>query len=197
MKNSFIYTVIFTFILCFIFVIVLSFVYESTKDIIAMNKKFVQEKAILNTLGINVETKEDIMSEFKKVTQEQKDGIIFYKGDSQESSIVKQFSGPGLWGVIVGYIALSKDLTRVTGFEVIDQNETPGLGARISEPWFKEQLKGEKILNNTIKVGPGGVGDTDKNNGIIDGITGATRTSDGIQQILINEIKIFKKTLGR
>ena len=95
------------------------------------------------------------------------------------------FAGPGLWGTIEGVIAVSSDLKTLVGIEIVSDNETPGLGARINEPWFKNQFRGESISSGTIAVTQTpGDGDLDKSNSIIDGVTGATRTSDSIEAIV-------------
>ncbi len=192
MKNTFAYTVVFTFVLCFVFVLVLSFIDAATKDKIAENRRFTEQRAILLALGAKgVDTPEAVDKQFAEVSTEERGETTYYTADFGQPAIAKSFVGPGLWGLMFGYIALSEDLSKVVGFEVTAQNETPGLGARVAEPWFKEQLYNEKIQNDTIVVGAGGSGDADKENGMIDGISGATRTSDGVQAILNQEIEAF------
>lgn len=194
MKNTFAYTIVFTFVLCFVFVLILSFIDAATKDTIRANRQFTEQRAILLSLGADaVDTPEAVAEQFAQVSTEEHGNATYYTGNFGKSAIAKNFVGPGLWGLIYGYIALSDDLTKVVGFEVTAQNETPGLGARITETWFKEQFYNEKIQNDTIIVGPGGSGDTNKENGMIDGVSGATRTSDGVQVILNQEIKAFYK----
>lgn len=199
MKNSFIYTVIFTFILCFLFVLILSFTNAVTVDKIEANIKFEKEQAILRALGVtDIDTKEQVDAKFANITQRSFNDTVYYQSQFQGKTIyASQYSGPGLWGTIAGYIAMDEDVTQLVGFSITSQNETPGLGARISEPWFAQQMVNEKIVNNNVRVGSGGTGDADKNNGIIDGITGATRTSEGVQSILQNAINKFRKDLGR
>jgi Na+-transporting NADH:ubiquinone oxidoreductase subunit C len=53
-------------------------------------------------------------------------------------------NGAGLWGTITAVVGLAPDLRTVAGIMFIDQNETPGLGARISEDWFQEQFRGKE-----------------------------------------------------
>jgi len=57
-------------------------------------------------------------------------------------------------------------------------NETPGLGGRIDEAWFKEQFRNRKIV-----IGTGLSYDTEQENQL-DAITGATSTSRSILNIL-------------
>jgi Na+-transporting NADH:ubiquinone oxidoreductase subunit C len=46
------------------------------------------------------------------------------------------FSGIGFWAEIKGYIAVDAELKKTTGFKVIEQTETPGLGSRIENEEF-------------------------------------------------------------
>ncbi len=75
-------------------------------------------------------------------------------------------------------------------------HETPGLGGRIDEAWFKEQFKGEYAANGIVVKHGGSGGDTDPDNGQVDGITGASRTSDSIQVIVNQQIDKIKIELG-
>ena len=155
-------------------------------------------RRFLLVFGIEAETLTEVDNAFKNIEEKTINGNIYYISSGAEGNVyASKYTGPGLWGKISGYIAMSQDISRVTGFAITDQVETPGLGARIGEEWFLEQLKGEKIVNQNIVVLGGGTGDQSKDNGEIDGVTGATRTSDGIQSILTSAIQQFQKDLGR
>lgn len=54
--------------------------------------------------------------------------------------------GNGYQGTIKLMIGLSADLSTITGIEVLEQLETPGLGGRISEHTFQEQFRGLAAL---------------------------------------------------
>lgn len=54
----------------------------------------------------------------------------------------------------------------VTGVEILTHAETPGLGSKIVEPWFKEQFRGKGLENYDWRV--------KKDGGQFDQITGAT-----------------------
>ena len=70
----------------------------------------------------------------------------------------------------------------VTGVKIMTHAETPGLGAKITEPFFTDQFKGVAVGDLMLS----------KNDGAIDSITGATVSSqaviDGIH-VMIGEIK--------
>lgn len=197
MKNTFIYTIIFTFILCFLFVAILSFTNIFTKDKIEENELNAQNRAILYALGIKAESDKEIVQEFKKVKNKNINGKTYYMLDDPQQGTLyaTYYEGAGLWGSISGYIATNESVSQIVGFSITSQSETPGLGARISEDWFLEQLRGEAIVGDGIKVRSGGTGDEDKNNGSIDGVTGATRTSEAIQQIIFKAVAQLQSDL--
>lgn len=51
-------------------------------------------------------------------------------------------SGFGFADKIEIVIAVDKDFTKITGFEVLSSNETPGFGDRIKSPYYRNQFAG-------------------------------------------------------
>jgi RnfABCDGE-type electron transport complex G subunit len=51
-------------------------------------------------------------------------------------------TGSGYGGEIQMLVGVSPDLKTIAGFQVVDNVETPGLGSRITEDWFRNQFKG-------------------------------------------------------
>jgi Na+-transporting NADH:ubiquinone oxidoreductase subunit C len=95
-------------------------------------------------------------------------------------------------------VAVNADVTKVLGIDIISQNETPGLGGRIDEPWFKNQFRGEVIpAGGNIKTGPAGAGDTDLTNGRFDAITGASITSKLFDAMLNQALERLRAVLGQ
>lgn len=90
----------------------------------------------------------------------------------------------GLWGRILGYLALKSDGSTITGFTVYKHSETPGLGGEIEKRWFGKNFEGKKIVDKTgefvsISVAKGAVADVvpdDRKANYVDGISGATLT---------------------
>jgi len=112
--------------------------------------------------------------------------------------LIKRFSGQALWGTVSGVIAVDESVSEIIGFEIISQNETPGLGGRIEESWFTQQFRGETIPPEGIIVAKGeGKPDYDTDNGSIDGITGASLTSARIEKIVNSEISQLRKETAR
>ena len=116
-------------------------------------------------------------------------GIKFYEyypeNSSNAAAVAVALSGPGLWGIIEGVIAMEPDLKTIKGIRFYKQIETPGLGGEIASDWFQSQFIGKSIISTSGTPGfrivkPGG--ETDSNS--VDGISGATMTSIRVETIL-------------
>ena len=181
----------------FIFVMILAFANEGTREQVALNQQIARQRAILNALGVDYDGPQDVLAKYEDVEEITRGNVTFYRTEVDGETVFgKEFRGSGLWGTINGILAVDAGVTRTMGLEIISHNETPGLGGRIDEPWFKQQLRGEQIVDGSIDVASAGSGDTDNANGEIDAITGATRTSDSMQVILDNELSAIAGALG-
>ena len=98
------------------------------------------------------------------------------------SLAILPIAGAGYQGPIQGMLAIHGDMNTIAGLAITEQVETPGLGGRIEEPAWLAQFPGTKIrdpsgkLRFTIQRGPA------TNDYEVDGITGATRTSNAMTQ---------------
>ncbi len=95
----------------------------------------------------------------------------------------------GLWGDIWGYVALEKDMDTVAGIIMAHKGETPGLGAEIATPKYQAQFAGKKLFKGdefvSVKLRKGGAQDPEHE---VDGISGGTKTSDGVTAMLYNSM---------
>lgn len=91
--------------------------------------------------------------------------------------------GNGLWSVMYAFVALNTDGRTVEGITYYDHGETPGLGGEIENPNWRKQWIGKKLLddsgNPAIRVVKGGA--QPGNEYAVDGLSGATLTSNGVQ----------------
>jgi Na+-transporting NADH:ubiquinone oxidoreductase subunit C len=199
-KDGILYTVIFSFLITFVFVFLLALANEGTKDLVAKNAETDRQKAVLAALNVPFTSDTEAESLYGGVTLAEKNGTALYTYQKNGATVyAKEFSGNGLWGTITGVLAVNADVTETVGLEIISHNETPGLGGRIDENWFKDQFKGEKIKNGKFLVTSGAEsagGKKDPSDGIVDGITGASRTSQSMDAIVNREISELKKLLG-
>lgn len=90
-----------------------------------------------------------------------------------------QASGAGFVDKITLVVGLSADTETITGLQVIDNVETPGLGNKIAGPWA-DQYQGMNATSD-LSVVKGGA---DPSKGQIDAITGATWSSRYVTDIV-------------
>lgn len=117
---------------------------------------------------------------------------IFVCESNGKTFYVLSASGKGLWDDVWGYIGLNSDLTSISGVVFDHKAETPGLGSKIAEEWFQDQFVGKRISNGTefvpINVTKPG---KDLNEHQVDGISGATFTGVGINEMLSRSIYVY------
>ena len=113
---------------------------------------------------------------------EQNDMTLFR--DTDTGGIALLLEGGGFQGLLSMVIALDGDT--VTGFRIVRQDETPGLGARITETEFQESFTGKKVSDGIRMSRSGTAGPSE-----FDAITGATETSKALEKILNNGFKSY------
>jgi len=143
---------------------VLGWVYGLTKDSIAKVDQKKNEDAIAAVLNTGTD-----IAEFKVDTIDELVYNLAY--DAQGGFIgaaVKTFSGKGFGGKVSLMVGLLPDGT-INKVSVLSQNETPGLGANMTNPKFKDQFDGKNPQSFNLKV--------KKDGGDVDAITAATISS--------------------
>lgn len=195
MKKSFAYPIIFMSILTAIFTLVLSYLNYSTEDKIALIQDADLQKKILYVFDI--ESPSDVVEDIKrtfdeKIVAKEIDGEIIYtfKEDGEVRGYAFPAAGPGLWGTINSYVGISSDYSKILGLEFISQEETPGLGGRITEDWYKEQFRGIDLTN---AVGDNYVIYKPTTGGNVDAIAGATLTSKSVSNLVNEDMSKFIK----
>ena len=98
--------------------------------------------------------------------------------------LILPIRGPGLWSTLRGYISVEADGTTVQGITFYEHAETPGLGGEVDNPKWKAGWKGRKIYddqgNVALHVVKGKAGDPQETPYSVDGLSGATITSNGV-----------------
>jgi len=112
--------------------------------------------------------------------------VYLIKTDGKISQIVLPFHGKGLWSTMYGFLSLAPDTKTVKGIGFYQHGETPGLGGEIENKKWQRSWEGKVVLDSdykpTLDVLKGSV-DSNTQNAIskVDGLSGATLTSDGVQ----------------
>lgn len=115
--------------------------------------------------------------------------------ETNENVIIMPISGKGLWSSLFGYFALDADnYSTVKGITFYAHAETPGLGAEISKKWFQDNFVNKEIYENdnlkSIAVAKGKADENSKYE--VDGISGATITSNGVTTLLSRDLKRYE-----
>lgn len=111
--------------------------------------------------------------------------LFVCKVDGQTKYVIPVY-GMGLWGAINGYIAINADKSTVFGTYFDHESETAGLGAEIKDnrAW-QNQFQGKKLFaQDPNKIALAVSKKVEDPSTQVDGITGATLTSNGVTEML-------------
>ncbi|MCX7774533.1 MAG: FMN-binding protein [Spirochaetaceae bacterium] len=200
-RNSVVYAAVFTFVVCVAFVVILAVANQLTLERVKANRLFEAHFAVVKAFGLAdaATPRDQVESAYTSLIKEKvMDKVQAYTAEIDGQQYVGvRLTMPGLWGPITAVLAADPQGTVIRGFEIIDQQETPGLGGRIGEPWFTAQFRGKKVRpDGTIEVAQGsGKGNFDPENGTVDAVTGASRTSDFVKA-LVNRSLAFVREVG-
>jgi len=103
--------------------------------------------------------------------------------------VVLPVEGSGYISTLRGYLALDPDLRTIRGLSFYEHGETPGLGSEIDKPAWRALWPGKQIVDEAgrlrIAVVRGRADPASPDAPYqVDGITGATRTGDGVTNLL-------------
>ena len=148
-----------------------------------------------NITEINVSDLRSIENKSTGTTTYVLNGVEFLPLFLSESSNATIFpiSGKGLWSTMFGYIALKDDLNSILGITFYKHGETPGLGAEVEKGWFQDNFVNKQIFDKdgnfvSIVVAKGKALNS---NHSVDGISGATMTSNGVTKLLATDLSRY------
>lgn len=190
-KPSTLYSVLFMVLLAAIFTGVLATLNIVTADEIAKNSVIDKQRAILKAASIDVnddEIESIFESDFEKITDDSRE-VYRYKHEDKDGYVFS-YEGGALWGNVLGYVGMYEDQSKLLGISVYQNNETPGLGGRITEDWYQDQFRDLEVGEGDFIVYRPSPGAN------VDAITGATLTSNSMRDMLNKEIQSFKEELN-
>lgn len=180
------FTVFFMFVVTLVCISAVSALNLATADVVARNASLFMRRAVLEAAGMDPSGPPDeIIGRYQAAVREQtsRNGESYYRVGVQENATPRAYvfvrSGAGLWGRITAVVGVDETRETLIGVTFVEHNETPGLGARIDEPWFKQQFKGKRQPLRRVPEGTQSVSVND-----FDAITGATITSRAVESIL-------------
>jgi Na+-transporting NADH:ubiquinone oxidoreductase subunit C len=143
-----------------------------------------------------------VLAEYKKPADQRLLPVYEFRNETQPDKVdfvVLPVFGFGLWDNIWGFVALQEDLSTVQGVKFQHKGETPGLGARISSDDIQLRFKGKSIYDKDVLVsvtmmkGEGLDYSTEPNK--VDGMSGATLTAKGVNNMIADYLKLYENYL--
>ncbi|GHA27483.1 Na(+)-translocating NADH-quinone reductase subunit C [Salinimicrobium marinum] len=161
-------------------------------------EQYITEEIVLDSEGNEREGVDafdvDLAKELKRSATEQ--NFPLYKANVDgEAYYIIPLRGAGLWNAIFGYISLQNDVNTIKGATFDHLGETPGLGAEITQEWFRERFAEEKIFDDTgnlvgVSVVKGN-SSASKDDNKVDAISGATITGDGVSDMISERLQHY------
>ncbi|MCX8057927.1 MAG: FMN-binding protein [Spirochaetes bacterium] len=176
--------IIVLFVVCILSGLFLSIAYTNFIDKINLNSK----KALENALKI-------VLPEATKFQKLNSENLEIYKGLTDDNNIVGYAIycfGGGYQDNIYILFSINKELDKILDIFILDQKETPGLGAKIIDKEFRDQFKDlstEKEITYVKNQKP------DKSMNQIEAISGATISSKSVVKILNSTLKVAKEII--
>ena len=196
--NSNAYIIIYSTVMVVVVAFLLAFVYQALKPMQDANVALDVKKQILNSLNLRGLDGQEAEAKYAEVVKQEKevDGQKVYvcRIDGQDI-FVASLKGMGLWGGISGYVAVDRDC-KVYGAYFNHDSETAGLGAEIkdSQAW-QEKFIGKQIYDDNGNVVLSVVKKVENPDTQVDCVTGATLTSNGVDAMLKDGLKNFRKNV--
>ncbi|MFW5753472.1 MAG: NADH:ubiquinone reductase (Na(+)-transporting) subunit C [Marinilabiliaceae bacterium] len=140
----------------------------------------------------------DLSREVRKPLSERQYPVYECHLENGEIKYILPVRGKGLWGPIWGYVALNDDKQTIYGTTFDHDGETPGLGAEIANQPFQKQFRDKRIFDESdeltsIQVIKGEASPDDPHR--VDGISGGTITSQGVEDMLEDYFEGYKAFL--
>ncbi|PCJ65512.1 MAG: NADH:ubiquinone reductase (Na(+)-transporting) subunit C [Bacteroidetes bacterium] len=162
---------------------------------------------IINSSGEKVdadEAKLSVYKEYKKEDASTRALPVYVVGKKDNPSEVESYVlptyGNGLWDNVWAYVAIDGDLETIEGIVFDHKAETPGLGARITDPEVQSRFAGKKLsyeVNgiNAPDFQKGEGNDFTSSTNKVDGLSGATITAMGVNDMLDAYLTLYKPYL--
>jgi Na+-transporting NADH:ubiquinone oxidoreductase subunit C len=149
-------------------------------------------------------TKIDVVKEYKKPPADRMLPVYEFRNEADPTKIdnvVLPTYGFGLWKDISGFMALKSDLNTIQGVSLQHLGETPGLGARIATEEIQDRYKGKSIFDGdvlkSVVMQKGEGNDYSNDPHKVDGMSGATLTGKGVNNMFMDYLTCYKNYLKK
>jgi Na+-transporting NADH:ubiquinone oxidoreductase subunit C len=175
---------------------------STNSDAEQLYKQYIVDSYLVNSKGDNIAGDAfdtELSTELEKPLTERKYPVFEVVVDGNKKYILSM-RGAGLWGPLWGFIALNDDKNTVYGAAFAHEGETPGLGAEIERPAFGKEFIGKKFFNSEGKFTSIAIvkaGKMAQGQDYVDGISGGTITSQGVDAMLKSSIGAYEMFLSK
>ena len=206
------YIIVYSCLMVVIVAFLLAFVSSALKPQQDINVALDKKKQVLAALNIRDLSDSEAEKKYSEVVKKDeafalnssdyKEGrlaIYECEVDGAKKYVVPVY-GMGLWGPIWGYVAVNDDCNTVYGAYFNHDSETAGLGAEIkdSKAW-QDKFIGKTIYdaNGTPVLKVVKSSEVKNPQSEVDGVTGATLTSNGVSDMLQDGLRKYKDLLTK
>ncbi|MFW6266345.1 MAG: RnfABCDGE type electron transport complex subunit G [Halanaerobiales bacterium] len=161
---------------------ILTFVYEWTTPHIERHQAEAREEAIY-----------EVLPEADSYKEIEKNGTTFYEGyDNSDSRIgvAMLTSGSGFQGEIELMIGVDLKAEEIYGIKILEHEETPGLGAKITEDDYKNNFKNKPFGDYEVIKREAEKPDE------VEAIAGATISSEKVTEIVEEAVADIESVYG-
>ena len=204
------YIIVYSCLMVVIVAFLLAFVSSALKPQQDINVALDKKKQVLAALNIRDLSDSEAEKKYSEVVKKD-EAFALNSSDYKEGRLaiyecevdgVKKYVVPvygmGLWGPIWGYVAVNDDCNTVYGAYFNHDSETAGLGAEIkdSKAW-QDKFIGKTIYdaNGTPVLKVVKSSEVKNPQSEVDGVTGATLTSNGVSDMLQDGFTKYKDLL--
>ncbi len=204
--NRRLYSVLFMFVITLVFASGVTLIQRAHSKKMAANKEAKLRKVILQVLNIplapDVDNAELARLFATNIKTSRLSNRNLYTAFDQDDDIPRAYafrvSGPGFWGPISAMVAVDAAASVILDIDFYQHQETPGLGARITDPWFRKQFADLTLDSGTSRYFILTPAAPRKSQGELDAITGATQTSRAVDAFLNRQLfDIMKEIRNR
>jgi Na+-translocating ferredoxin:NAD+ oxidoreductase subunit G len=187
-ESTFLNMILTLFGVTFIAAAILGFVHDLTKDAIELSKMNARSEAIKKVLP----EFDKLGESFRVALASSEDSLeVFpaFKGEEMVGVAIQTYTNKGFSGFISVMAGIDAS-GNLSGYEVLEHAETPGLGSKM-ETWFRDSGKPGQ---NVIGKNPGAYQfEVSKDGGDIDAITASTITSRAFLDALVRAFDAYQE----
>lgn len=168
--------------------VLMAYVYSITKEPIANVQIVNRDKALASVLP---DASFEELTELDLTQYDKIDTIFVAKNETETVGYAFKLTTTEGYGGAIELVVAVDTAGQITGLDIIKQTETPGLGAKVDLPKFKDQFSGKNAEELTVVKG----GAAKPNE--VDAISSSTITSNAVTRAVNQAIAYYQTELAK